>query len=208
MLTTIAMTRTLESTPPSVVHKRDQTKRTSNNKKSIPLPFHPTSTMPKSKVAKYHDLTRPMMSFVHNGTHFDEGHVFSQAELLAVTPERLMEYLLLKIYHNSEANPDVDPEVLERAVANMLDTGIFAWKSPASDSRKQGAEAMTHATPNPYRALTLDEPNEASTSSAMLITTPTKPTKVPHHAQVPPQQPSPAKGSAEELALINDKKKD
>ena len=67
---------------------------------------------------------------------------------------------------------------------------------------------MTHATPNPYKALTLDEASEASTSSAMVITTPTKPTKVPHHAQVPPQQPSPAKGSAEELALINDKKKD
>ena len=78
--------------------------------------------MPKSKVAKYHDLTRPMMSFVHNGTHFDEGHVFSQAELLAVTPERLMEYLLLKIYQNTDANPDVDRPLFYRT------NTIKAWK--------------------------------------------------------------------------------
>jgi hypothetical protein len=103
------------------------------------------------------------------------------------------------------ANPDIDPAVLERAVANMLDKGVFAWKT-APDSRKRGAEEMLHATPNPYKALTLDE---ASTSSDMVVTTPTKPpTKVPHHTNVPPHQPSPAKGSEEELALINGKKKD
>ena len=81
--------------------------------------------MPKSKVAKYHDMTRPMMSFVHGGMHFHEGHVFSQAELLAVTPERLMEYLLLKIYHNSEANPDVDPPLFYRT--NTIKSWKKAW---------------------------------------------------------------------------------
>jgi hypothetical protein len=81
--------------------------------------------MAKSKVAKYHDMTRPMMSFVHGGMHFHEGHVFSQAELLAVTPERLMEYLLLKIYHNSEANPDVDPPLFYRT--NTIKSWKKAW---------------------------------------------------------------------------------
>ena len=108
------------------------------------------------------------------------------------------------------ANPDIDPAVLERAVANIIDKGVHVLEVPAlgekvpPDSRKRGADVMTHATPNPWRALA---PEEASTSSAMVVTTPTKPTKVPHHTYVP-HQTSPAKGSTEELAFINDKKKD
>ena len=81
--------------------------------------------MPKSKVAKYHDMTRPMMSFIHHGMHFREDHVFSRAELLAVTPERLMEYLLLKIYHDSDANPDVDPPIYYRT--NTIKSWKKAW---------------------------------------------------------------------------------
>ena len=56
--------------------------------------------MPPSKAQKYHAMLRPMMSYVHGGVVFRDTHVFSRDELLAVTPERIMDYLKTKIYHN------------------------------------------------------------------------------------------------------------
>ena len=43
---------------------------------------------PKSKLAKYHDMLRPMMSFIHDGTPFGVSHIFTRAELEVVTLEK------------------------------------------------------------------------------------------------------------------------
>lgn len=71
--------------------------------------------MPKTKVQKYHDVLRPCMSYIHDGQHFGESHVFTQQELLAVTPQKLLRYLKIKIYGNGNANPDVDPPLHHRS---------------------------------------------------------------------------------------------
>ena len=64
---------------------------------------------PKSKAEKYHDMLRPMMSFIHNGTPFGVARAFTCAELEVVTPEKIMEYLMINIYQDPAANPDIDP---------------------------------------------------------------------------------------------------
>ena len=78
--------------------------------------------MPKSKVAKYHDMLCPMMSFIHEGLTFGATHVFTRAELLAVTPEKIMEYLTIKVYDNPAANQDIDPPKFYRT------NTIKSWK--------------------------------------------------------------------------------
>lgn len=69
----------------------------------------------KTKVQKYHDVLRPLMSYVHDGAVYNESHQFTQDELLAVTPTILLQYLKIKIYGNVNANPDVDPPINHRA---------------------------------------------------------------------------------------------
>ena len=51
--------------------------------------------MPKSKAANYHDMLCPMMSFIHEGLTFGATHVFTRAELEAVTPEKILMHLLV-----------------------------------------------------------------------------------------------------------------
>ena len=44
----------------------------------------------KTKAELYHDEMRKLMSFLHNGRVFAPGHRWSRAQLLAITPEKIM----------------------------------------------------------------------------------------------------------------------
>ena len=76
----------------------------------------------KAKVELYHDEMRKLMSFLHNGRVFASGHRWSRGQLLAITPEKIMRYLLRKIYGDENANPDEDPPVHHRCNA------VLYWK--------------------------------------------------------------------------------
>ena len=62
------------------------------------------------------------MAFIHGGRVFAESYVFNQEELLAVTPDTLKAYLMVKIYDNPEANPDVDSPL------NYRLNSLLFWK--------------------------------------------------------------------------------
>jgi hypothetical protein len=74
------------------------------------------------KVAEYHRVTVPMMSFVHDGRSFGPDHVWTNDELLAVTPEILVRYIKIKVYDCENAQPDIDPPLHHRA------STILFWK--------------------------------------------------------------------------------
>ena len=61
-----------------------------------------------SKVDLYYQATRPLMSFVH-GWSYGPDHVWTNDELLAVTPEILVRYIKIKVFGSENAQPDVQP---------------------------------------------------------------------------------------------------
>ena len=62
------------------------------------------------------------MSFIREGLTFGATQVFTHAELEVVTPKKILEYLLIKVYENPAANPDIDPPKFYRT------NTIKAWK--------------------------------------------------------------------------------
>jgi hypothetical protein len=78
--------------------------------------------MPKSKAELYHDCTRPLMSFVHDGRDFAPGYQWTQDEKLAVTPEIIIRYLKIKVYGNENAQIDNDRPLYYRS------TTVYYWK--------------------------------------------------------------------------------
>ena len=64
--------------------------------------------MAKPKVDVYHNKMRKLMSFLHNGRQYAPGHKWPKKELMLITPEKIMRYLLHKIYSNKNTNFDKD----------------------------------------------------------------------------------------------------
>ena len=52
---------------------------------------------------------RKLMSFLYNGRQYAPGHKWTKPQLLAITPKKMMRYLLIKIYGDEDANFDEDP---------------------------------------------------------------------------------------------------
>ena len=75
----------------------------------------------KTKSEIYHSLLVPLMNSIH-GKNFRAGYKWTQSELLAVTPEKIMKYLKLKIYKDANADPDVVAPV------NYRSNTIKCWK--------------------------------------------------------------------------------
>jgi len=107
----------------------------------------------KSKVETYHDAFVPLMSFVHNGRTFDKDHVFTQAELLEVTPENIMRYVKIKVYDNENARPDIDPPLNYRA--NTIKFWKKAWSYFMVNKNMQWNEISRVG--NPTKCVPLNE---------------------------------------------------
>ena len=106
------------------------------------VPRGPRPKKKKTKAELYHDEMRKLMSFLHNGRVYEPGHKWPRNQLLAVTPEKIMRYLLRKIYGDKNANFDETPPVHRRC--RLPDRGMRArhrrWRA-AAGSRGAHAEA-------------------------------------------------------------------
>ena len=92
----------------------------------------------KGKTELYHDEMKKLMSFLHRGRKYKHGHKWSRAQLLALTPEKLLRYIKMKVYGDEKANPDEDPPVHHRrnAVLYWKKLGpILCWTTTTSGPR-------------------------------------------------------------------------
>ena len=78
----------------------------------------------KTKVEKYHDEMRKLMSFLHNGRNYAPGHKWSKSQLLAISPEKIMRYLKIKMHGDEDANHDEDPPIHHRELRALLEEGL------------------------------------------------------------------------------------
>jgi hypothetical protein len=62
----------------------------------------------RSTVDLYHQATQSLMSFVH-GRAYQPDHVWTNDDLLAVTPNIIVRYIKIKVYGSENAQPDVQP---------------------------------------------------------------------------------------------------
>ena len=62
------------------------------------------------------------MSFLHHGRKYKPGHKWQKSQLLALTPEKLLKYIKLKVYGDEKADPQEDPPVHYRRNA------VLYWK--------------------------------------------------------------------------------
>ena len=53
---------------------------------------------------------RKLMAKIH-GRNFTQEHKWTKRELKAITPDKIMKYLKMKIYGKEDDDPDVDPPV-------------------------------------------------------------------------------------------------
>ena len=64
---------------------------------------------------------RKLMAKIH-GRDFTREHKWTKRELKAVTPDKIMKYLKMKIYGKEDADPDVDPPIYHRR------NSVLYWK--------------------------------------------------------------------------------
>ena len=67
---------------------------------------------------------RKLMSFLHRGKKYKPGHKWSRTQLLALTPEKLLHYIKMRVYGDEKANPDEDPPIHHHRNA------VLYWKRP------------------------------------------------------------------------------
>jgi hypothetical protein len=117
-----------------------------------PAPAHPRLAAQfkkaKTKVEKYHDEMRKLMSYLHNGRKYAPGHKWSKSQLTAITPEKIMRYLKMKIYGDEDANHDEDPPIHHRR--NSVLFWKKAWSYFMLDQNHQWSEITK--TGNPTRS--------------------------------------------------------
>ena len=102
----------------------------------------------KGKTELYHDEMKKLMSFLHRGRKYKHGHKWSRAQLLALTPEKLLRYIKMKVYGDEKANPDEDPPVHHRRNAVLY--WKKAWSHFMLDNNHQWSEVTRKG--NPTRA--------------------------------------------------------
>ena len=78
----------------------------------------------KTKIESYRQHLLPLMEHVHR-KKFRKEHKFSQAELKAVNPKKIMEFVKLRVYDDADADPDVVPPVRYRS--NTIKSWKKAW---------------------------------------------------------------------------------
>ena len=66
----------------------------------------------KTKVEEYHNRSRKLISFLQNGQQYASGHNWHKSKLAAIILEKIMWYLLIKMYYNQDANLDKDPSLI------------------------------------------------------------------------------------------------
>ena len=91
----------------------------------VPAPASTPARGPKkakTKVEKYHNDMRKLMSFLNNGRQYAPGHKWTKPQLLAITPKKIMRYLLIKIYDGKNANFDEDPTL------HHCRNSVLTWK--------------------------------------------------------------------------------
>ena len=80
-----------------------------------------------------------------HGRAFAKDHKFTKRELKAVTPEKIMKYLKVRIYGNENADPDVDPPLFHRK--NTILYWKKAWSYFMIDSATPWSEVAKHGNP-------------------------------------------------------------
>ena len=76
----------------------------------------------KTSYDYYHDEMRKLMSFLHPGRTYSPKHKWSKRELRTLNPDKIMRYLLTKIYGDENADPDNDPPIHHRR------NSVLFWK--------------------------------------------------------------------------------
>ena len=80
-----------------------------------------------------------------HGRAFSADHEWTKRELKAVTPEKIMRFLKVRIYGNADADPDVDPPVFHRR--NCILYWKKAWSYFMLDNATPWSEVARHGNP-------------------------------------------------------------
>jgi hypothetical protein len=88
----------------------------------------------KTTAEQYAPYLRRFMQWKH-GRLYDEGHIFTQEELLAIRPIHLVRYMSLVAYDKEEPGPDDKPthrrstglEFFKKAVSSFMPNRNVAW---------------------------------------------------------------------------------
>ena len=75
----------------------------------------------RSKVVLYHQATQSLVFFVYGWAYWPD-HMWTNDELLAVTPKILLWYIKIKVYDSENAQPDVQPPL------NYQSNTVLFWK--------------------------------------------------------------------------------
>jgi hypothetical protein len=78
----------------------------------------------KTKVQNYHAHLVPLMVHIHR-RNFSAEHKWTKAQLLAVTPKKIMNFLKIRIYDDADVDPDVTPP--KRYRSNTIKSWKKAW---------------------------------------------------------------------------------
>ena len=68
----------------------------------------------KTKVQNYHAHLVPLIVHINRRNFYAE-HKWTKAQLLAVTPKKIMNFLKIKIYDDADVDPDVTPPKRHRS---------------------------------------------------------------------------------------------
>ena len=105
----------------------------------------------KTSVDKYHDEMRKLMTFLHRGRQYRPGHKWAKRELKAITPEKIMRYLRIKIYGDENADPANDPPVHHHR--NFVLFWKKAWSHFMLDQGHQWSEITKMGNPTRSAAI-------------------------------------------------------
>ena len=84
---------------------------------------------------------------------YKPGHKWSKAQLLAITPEKILRYIKRKVYGDEDANPDEEPPVYHRR--NSVLFWKKAWSYFMLDQDHQWSEVTRKG--NPTRAASINK---------------------------------------------------
>ena len=98
--------------------------RTSTPRVQRPRVTRRSPRQAKTKTENYQAHVLPLMQHVLH-KNFSQTHKWTQRELLAVTPKKIMNFLKLKIYDDADADPDVVPP--KRYRSNTVKAWKKAW---------------------------------------------------------------------------------
>ena len=95
----------------------------------------------------YHDETRKLVSFLHCDRKYKPGHKWSKPQLLALTPEKLLRYIKMKVHGDKQASLDEEHPVHHQRsiVLYLLEEG--AWSHFMLDNDHQWSKVTRKGNP-------------------------------------------------------------